>query len=161
MIMEIGQNTRPVTVTFGDGTVKQVIYDSFELLDGGDVCMRGHLVDPVTEQVAGEQIEECAPKERPYIRSYFFKSGLLRFLHNGHMHTAAITHCTDKAWRVINRELGVTWLPKNIIRWSEIAHQFCVIDERYEMNFTFNVRAGEDEYPSIFNPEELINHELD
>lgn len=33
--MEINQNNKPVTVTFSDGTVKQVIYDSIEFLEGG------------------------------------------------------------------------------------------------------------------------------
>ena len=62
------------------------------------------------------------------MRRYTFRSGLVRFLHEGRMRTAAVTHCTDKAWRVMNKELGVAWLPKNVIRWSEVAQQFCVID---------------------------------
>ena len=41
--MEINQNNKPVTVTFSDGTVKQVIYDSIEFLEGGNVSLRGHL----------------------------------------------------------------------------------------------------------------------
>ena len=43
--MEINQNNKPVTVTFSDGTVKQVIYDSIEFLEGGNVSLRGHLSD--------------------------------------------------------------------------------------------------------------------
>lgn len=163
--MEINQNNKPVTVTFSDGTVKQVIYDSFEVLEGGQVSLRGHLSDLATEQVVETPIEAPAeptlPEDRPYLRSYLFKSGLIRFLHEGRMQTAAITHCTDKAWRVLNKELGVAWLPKNVIRWSEIAQQFCVVDERYQLNFTFDVKKGMDEYPSIFDPEDLVIYELD
>lgn len=163
--MEINQNNKPVTVTFSDGTVKQIIYDSLEVLEGGQVSLRGHLSDLATEQVIETPIEApiepTLPEDRPYMRSYLFKSGLIRFLHEGRMHTAAITHCTDKAWRIINKELGVAWLPKNVIRWSEIAQQFCVVDEKYQLNFTFDVKKGMDEYPSIFDPEDLVIYELD
>lgn len=159
------RNNKPVTVTFSDGTVKQIIFSSFNVSPEGAVSLQGHLSDLATEQVVETPIEAPAeptlPEDRPYLRSYLFKSGLIRFLHEGRMHTAAITHCTDKAWRVINKELGVAWLPKNVIRWSEIAQQFCVIDETYELDFTFDVKQGMDEYPSLFDPEDLVVNELD
>ena len=159
------RNNKPVTVTFSDGTVKQIIFSSFNVSPEGAVSLQGHLSDLTTEQVVETPIEAPAeptlPEDRPYMRSYLFKSGLIRFLYEGRMHTAAITHCTDKAWRVINKELGVAWLPKNVIRWSEIAQQFCVVDERYQLNFTFDVKKGMDEYPSIFDPEDLVIYELD
>lgn len=159
------RNNKPVAVTFSDGTVKQIIFSSFNVSPEGAVSLQGHLSDLATEQVVETPIEAPAeptlPEDRPYLRSYLFKSGLIRFLHEGRMHTAAITHCTDKAWRVINKELGVAWLPKNVIRWSEIAQQFCVVDEQYQLNFTFDVKKGMDEYPSIFDPEDLVIYELD
>lgn len=159
------RNNKPVTVTFSDGTVKQIIFSSFNVSPEGAVSLQGYLSDLATEQVVETPTEAPAeptlPEDRPYLRSYLFKSGLIRFLHEGRMHTAAITHCTDKAWRVINKELGVAWLPKNVIRWSEIAQQFCVVDERYQLNFTFDVKKGMDEYPSIFDPEDLVIYELD
>lgn len=159
------RNNKPVTVTFSDGTVKQVIYDSIEFLEGGNVSLRGHLSDLPTETVVETPkeapITPQLPPERPYMRRYTFRSGLVRFLHEGRMRTAAVTHCTDKAWRVMNKELGVAWLPKNVIRWSEIAQQFCVIDETYELDFTFDVKQGMDEYPSLFDPEDLVANELD
>jgi hypothetical protein len=159
------RNNKPVTVTFSDGTVKQIIFSSFNVSPEGAVSLQGHLSDLAIEQVVETPIEAPAeptlPEDRPYLRSYLFKSGLIRFLHEGCMHTAAITHCTDKAWRVINKELGVAWLPKNVIRWSEIAQQFCVIDETYELDFTFDVKQGMDEYPSLFDPEDLVVNELD
>lgn len=158
-------NNKPVAVTFSDGTVKQIIFSSFNVSPEGEVSLQGHLSDLATEQVVETPIEAPAeptlPEDRPYLRSYLFKSGLIRFLHEGRMHTAAITHCTDKAWRVINKELGVAWLPKNVIRWSEIAQQFCVVDEQYQLKFTFDVKKGMDEYPSIFDPEDLVIYELD
>lgn len=159
------RNNKPVTVTFSDGTVKQIIFSSFNVSPEGAVSLQGHLSDLTTEQVVETPIEALAeptlPEDRPYLRSYLFKSGLIRFLHEGRMQTAAITHCTDKAWRILNKELGVAWLPKNVIRWSEIAQQFCVVDERYQLNFTFDVKKGMDEYPSIFDPEDLVIYELD
>ena len=159
------RNNKPVAVTFSDGTVKQIIFSSFNVSPEGAVSLQGHLSDLATEQVVETPIEAPAeptlPEDRPYLRSYLFKSGLIRFLHKGRMHTAATTHCTDKAWRVINKELGVAWLPKNVIRWSEIAQQFCVVDEQYQLNFTFDVKKGMDEYPSIFDPEDLVIYELD
>lgn len=159
------RNNKPVAVTFSDGTVKQVIYDSIEFLEGGNVSLRGHLSDLPTETVAETPkeapITPQLPPERPYMRRYTFRSGLVRFLHEGRIRTAAVTHCTDKAWRVMNKELGVAWLPKNVIRWSEIAQQFCVIDETYELDFTFDVKQGMDEYPSLFDPEDLVVNELD
>lgn len=159
------RNNKPVTVTFSDGTVKQIIFSSFNVSPEGAVSLQGHLSDLTTEQVVETPIEAPAestlPEDRPYLRSYLFKSGLIRFLHEGRMQTAAITHCTDKAWRILNKELGVAWLPKNVIRWSEIVQQFCVVDERYQLNFTFDVKKGMDEYPSIFDPEDLVIYELD
>lgn len=159
------RNNKPVAVTFSDGTVKQIIFSSFNVSPEGAVSLQGHLSDLATEQVVETPIEapteSTLPEDRPYLRSYLFKSGLIRFLHEGRMHTAAITHCTDKAWRLINKELGVAWLPKNVVRWSEIAQQFCVVDERYQLNFTFDVKKGMDEYPSIFDPEDLVIYELD
>lgn len=159
------RNNKPVTVTFSDGTVKQIIFSSFNVSPEGAVSLQGHLSDLTTEQVVETPIEAPAestlPEDRPYLRSYLFKSGLIRFLHEGRMQTAAITHCTDKAWRILNKELGVAWLPKNVIRWSEITQQFCVVDERCQPNFTFDVKKGMDEYPSIFDPEDLAIYELD
>ena len=109
------RNNKPVTVTFSDGTVKQIIFSSFNVSPEGAVSLQGHLSDLATEQVVETPIEALAeptlPEDRPYLRSYLFKSGLIRFLHEGRMQTAAITHCTDKAWRVLNKELGVAWLP--------------------------------------------------
>jgi hypothetical protein len=159
--MEINQNNKPVTVTFSDGTVKQVIYDSIEFLEGGNVSLRGHLSDLYTENslegLKEEEINETVVSEKPYIRRYIFKSALVRFFYDGGLRVAAVTHCTDKAWRVINKELGATWIPKNVLRWSEVVQQFCVIDETYHLDFTSSVSKQMEEYPSIFEPTELIN----
>lgn len=62
--MEINQNNKPVTVTFSDGTVKQVIYDSIEFLEGGNVSLRGHLSDLPTETVVE------TPKEAPVTHNF-------------------------------------------------------------------------------------------
>jgi hypothetical protein len=72
------------------------------------------------------------------------------------MRTAAITHTTMKAFRIINTELGVTWIPMHIVRWSVQANQFLVIDEDYEITFTKDVLPGMDVFPPNIDPEELI-----
>lgn len=159
------QNNKPVTVTFSDGTVKQVIYDSFNISDEGFVTLQGHLCDLPTEQVVEEPKESVDTPtqaiDRPFMRQYTFRSGLIRFLYEGRMQTAAITHTTDKAWRILNLDLGVTWIPKNVIRWSEIAQQFCIVDQDYQLDFTFDVVKGMDEYPVVFDPDDLVINELD
>ena len=159
----------PVSITFNDGSVKQIIFDSIQLSEDGKCTLVGQLTEPTGETTVQKPIDpsikpipqEETTSETPYIRSYMFRSALVRFFYEGRMHTAAITHCTDKAWRIINTELGVAWVPKNAIRWSEVAQQFCIVDDRYKLNFTFDVKQGMDEYPSIFNPNDLIMYELE
>jgi hypothetical protein len=81
---------------------------------------------------------------------------MVRFMYEGRMRTAAITHTTMKAFRIINNELGVTWIPMHIVRWSVQANQFLVIDEDYEITFTKDVLPGMDAFPPNIDPEELI-----
>lgn len=97
---------------------------------------------------------------RPRIRSYMHCSGLVRMLVDGRMVTAAVTHCTDRAVRVLNLELGVTWLPKNVLRWSEVAGMLCVVDVDYWPDFTREVTPSMAEYPVLFNAEELYSREF-
>lgn len=158
--MEIHSN-KPVSVTFEDGTVKYIVFSSLNVSNNGEVLLRGQLSDLSTENslegLKEEEISETVVSEKPYIRSYIFKSALVRFFYDGGLRVAAVTHCTDKAWRVINKELGATWIPKNVLRWSEVAQQFCVIDETYHLDFTSSLSKKMEEYPSIFEPNELIN----
>lgn len=158
--MEI-QSNKPVSVTFEDGTVKYIVFSSLNVSNNGEVLLRGQLSDLSTEnsleRLKEEEISETVVSEKPYIRSYIFKSALVRFFYDGGLRVAAVTHCTDKAWRIINKELGATWIPKNVLRWSEVAQQFCVIDETYHLDFTSSVSKQMEEYPSIFEPNELIN----
>ena len=152
----------PVAITFKDGSVRTVLFDSIKVSDNGEVVMVGKLSSEAVDNILETLDEEEKPVQnnKPYMRSYLMKSALVRFLHDGQLRTAAVTHATNKAWRLINKDLGVTWIPKNIIRWSEITQQFCVTDEDYEMCFTTDVSDGMDEYPSLFNPDELISNEL-
>lgn len=150
-------NIKPVTVTFPDGTVKSVLYEDLIIKDGS-VTMVGRLYD--AEPVILVEKPKEASIDKPYIRSYKTRSALLRFLHEGRLATAAVTHTTDKAWRVLNKDYGVAWVPKHLIRWSEIAQQFCLVAEGYELDFTKDVKRGWDEYPLCFNPDDLIINEL-
>ena len=79
---------------------------------------------------------------------------------NGRMVTAAVTHCTDRAVRVLNLELGAAWIPKNVLRWSEVAGMLCVTDADYWPDFTTEVSPSMREYPVLFNAEELYDREF-
>ncbi len=116
-----------------------------------------------TEEQAQSAITEEKPRNnnKPRIRSYLHASSLCRFLYDGRLMTGAITHCTDLAVRVLNLELGVAWIPKNVLRWSEMAGQFCVTDEDYEMDFTTQVTKGMEEYPVLYDPDVILNNEFE
>lgn len=149
----------PVSITFQDGSTRTVTFDSIKVSENGEVIMVGKLSGQQVENIL-ESLEETPKSDKPYIRSYMMKSALVRFLYEGQLRTAAVTHVTDKAWRIINKDLGATWIPKNILKWSEISQQFCVIDENYTVEFTTDVSEEMSEYPSLFNPDELILNEL-
>lgn len=107
-----------------------------------------------------QEAENSGIAARPRIRSYTHCSGLVRMLVNGRIVTAAVTHCTDRAVRVLNLELGVAWLPKNVLRWSEVAGMLCVVDVDYWPDFTQEVTPSMAEYPVLFNAEELYSREF-
>lgn len=92
---------------------------------------------------------------RPRIRSYVLSSALVRLFCQGEMVTAAVTHCTDRAWRVLNLEHGACWIPRNVLRWSEIAGQFCVVEQDWEPVWC-TPTPGLDHYPQLFDPDALI-----
>lgn len=92
---------------------------------------------------------------RPRIRSYVLASALVRLFCQGEMVTAAVTHCTDRAWRVLNLEHGACWIPRNVLRWSEIAGQFCVVEQNWEPTWCAPT-PGLDHYPQLFDPDALI-----
>lgn len=135
-----------------DGSCHTVSLASVKVSKTGEVQVVGQLVREDSISYVNEPIEE----HRGRIRRTMYCSALVRFLYKGRMRTAAITHTTMKAFRIINKDLGVTWIPIHILRWSEQATQFVVIDEDYEIDFTFDVKPGMDEYPYNMEPEELI-----
>lgn len=153
------ENNKPITISFEDGSTKSIIFSSINVSSNGIVTLQGKLYDSPCENTPCDKIEEPVTvlEKKQYIRSYLFKSALIRFLYKDELRTAVITHATDKAFRIYNKDLGATWIPKNIVRWSEIAQQFCVVDEYYVFDFTDNISNKMKEYPSIFNPESLIN----
>lgn len=127
-------------------------------IDGENIVLRGSIVPEGVQQVPYSGIEapqEAIEETRPRIRSYLLSSALMRMMSNGQMVTSAITHCTDKAWRVINLQYGVCWIPRNIIRWSEIANQFCVVAQDWEPDWC-KPTEGLDSYPSLFDPDKII-----
>lgn len=135
-----------------DGKTVEVRFTKLTI-EGNDVVLRGQIVrnadpDPLASQISGTI-------SRPRIRSYLMSSALIRLMSNGEMVTGAVTHCTDKAWRILNLSFGACWIPRNIIRWSEIAGQFCVVDQNWEPNWC-TPTSGLGEYPSLFDPDAII-----
>lgn len=122
-------------------------------IEGDEVVLRGQVVRTADPVPAASPISGIA--SRPRIRSYSMSSALIRLMSNGEMVTGAITHCTDRAWRVLNLALGACWIPRNIIRWSEIAGQFCVVEQDWEPDWC-TPTPGLDEYPSLFDPDAII-----
>lgn len=135
-----------------DGSCHTVSIASVKVSKTGEVQVVGQFTDPASVRYVNEPIDIKPGR----IRSSMHCSALVRFLYKGRMRTAAITHTTMKAFRIINKDLGVTWIPLHILRWSEQATQFVIIDEDYEIDFTFDVKPGMDEYPYNMEPEELI-----
>lgn len=139
-----------------NGTIHTIQMDSFEIVN--DVISLTGAIIPNNKDI--KEVEAPETKNRPPLRNYLFKSALIKFQYDGMLTTGAITHCTDKAWRVVNLQYGATWIPKNIIHWSEISQQFCVVDSEYQFNFTQSVTREMSEYPHVFNPETLVIEEL-
>lgn len=137
-----------------DGQSHLVVFDRWDFNPDGAVVLSGQLMREKWHAVFGDSGE----LKDGEIRSVMDRSALVRFYHEAGMRTAAITHITNRAFRIINLDLGATWIPKNILRWSRVAQMFVVVDEAYKMDFTMEVAAGMDEYPTDFDPDdELIN----
>lgn len=140
-------NGQPVVIRFTELTV-----------DDGTVTLTGRIEDEPIQQAPYVGVAlppEDLGTDRPRIRSYVLASALVRLFSDGEMVTAAVTHCTDRAWRVLNLELGACWIPRNILRWSEIAGQFCVVESDWEPHWV-TPTPGLDHYPQLFDPDALI-----
>ena len=140
-------NGQPVVIRFTELTV-----------DDGTVTLKGRIEDEPPQQAPYVGVTlppEDLGADRPRIRSYVLASALVRLFSDGEMVTAAVTHCTDRAWRVLNLELGACWIPRNILRWSEIAGQFCVVESDWEPRWV-TPTPGLDHYPQLFDPDALI-----
>ena len=56
----------------------------------------------------------------------------------------------------LERERGITIKAQSVTLYYDAKN-----GKRYQLNFTFDVKKGMDEYPSIFDPEDLVIYELD
>lgn len=149
--------TKELTITL-DGWTGNYSVAEITANEDGTVTLRCTPQD--REAAVAQKPENSANTEEPYIRSYMNCSGLVRLLMDGRMITAAVTHCTDKAVRVLNLEFGAAWLPKNVLRWSEVAGMLCVVDADYWPDFTTKISDSMAEYPVLFNAEELYDREF-
>jgi len=140
-----------------DGQSHLVVFDRWDFSHDGAVVLAGQLVREKWRAIFG-QSGALKPGQ---IKSVMDSSALVRFYHEDGMRTAAITHITNKAFRIINNDLGVAWLPKNILRWSRVAQMFVVVDEDYKMDFTTDVAPGMDAYPDYFDAHDELIEQLD
>lgn len=113
-----------------------------------------------------------ADPSRPVIRSYDSHSAYVRIWHENSMVVGTITHCTDKAVRIISPE-GAAWLPKNVMNYTSSTKNpegfFCVTAEDYvpvfftpqnEENYASVINGAWDIYCMEFeNIETYLNHE--
>lgn len=128
----------------------------FIRMQDGFIHLYGHTVSGPEGAVAVES-QKSATGAEGEIRSYVDKSALVRFMHRGRFCTGAVTHATNRAWRVLNLDLGATWVPKSVIRWSPVAGQFCITDEDYYPEFTKDIAEGMGAFPTTFCPDGLID----
>ena len=149
--------TKELTITL-DGWARNYSVTEITANEDGTVTLR--CTPQEQEAEVAQRAENSGAVARPRIRSYMHCSGLVRLLVNGRMVTAAVTHCTDRAVRVLNLDLGVAWMPKNVLRWSEVAGMLCVVDTDYWPDFTTEISDSMAEYPVLFNAEELYDREF-
>ena len=71
---------------------------------------------------------------RPALRSYTHNSAYVRIWHENRMVLGVLTHCTDRAVRIVAPE-GAAWLPKNVMDYASTSKNpegfFCVTAEDY------------------------------
>lgn len=131
-----------ITLEAEDGSKHTVQMSLVRYSQSGEVTISGQLA----EQSSVDYINEPLDIPRGKLRQTMWCSALVRFTIDGVQRTAAITHTTCRAWRIINLDLGVTWVPCNALRWSETSKQF-VLDSSYEPDFTTDVATGMMQYP--------------
>lgn len=71
---------------------------------------------------------------RPALRSYIYSSAYIRLWHENRMVVGVLTHCTDRAVRIVAPE-GAAWLPKNVVEYASTSKNpegfFCVTADDY------------------------------
>lgn len=137
-----------LNLTAEDGSVHPMQVTSIRYNQAGEVTIRGQFTEPATIAFLNEPLNIPPGRLRPHL----YCSALVRFTLDGMRRTAAITHTTNRAWRIINLDLGVAWVPANALRWSELSHQF-VLDPNYELDFTTDVKDGMMVYPYNMEPD--------
>lgn len=72
--------------------------------------------------------------DRPALRSYIRSSAYVRLWHENRMVMGVLTHCTDRAVRIVAPE-GAAWLPKNVVEYASTSKNpegfFCVTADDY------------------------------
>lgn len=71
---------------------------------------------------------------RPALRSYTHSPAYVRLWHENRMVLGVLTHCTDRAVRIVAPE-GAAWLPKNVMDYASTSKNpegfFCVTADDY------------------------------
>lgn len=106
--------------------------------DGGVLVLRPVAAAPV--EARNSPLRGMADPDRPYIRPVTTRSALVRIWHENRMVIAVITHCTDKAVRIADREDMLTaWIPKNVLEYASTARNpegfYCLTADDYSVKW--------------------------
>lgn len=107
--------------------------------DGGVLVLR-----PVAEEAPVEAhnspLRGMADPDRPYIRPLTARSALVRIWHENRMVIAVMTHCTDRAVRIVSREdTRAAWIPKNVLEYASTVRNpngfYCLTADDYTVKW--------------------------
>ena len=103
-------------------------------VDGDTVQMLCRTYMEETPEAQNRVAGETRPSARPALRSYTYSSAYVRLWHENRMVVGVLTHCTDRAVRIVAPE-GAAWLPKNVMDYASTSKNpegfFCVTADDY------------------------------
>lgn len=116
-------------------TVGGVQYRVEEItVDGDTVQMLCRTYVEETPEAQNRVAGGPRPSARPALRSYTHSSAYVRLWHENRMVVGVLTHCTDRAVRIVAPE-GAAWLPKNVMDYASTSKNpegfFCVTADDY------------------------------
>lgn len=103
-------------------------------VDGDTVQMLCRTYVEEAPEAQNSVTEGTRASDRPALRSYTHSSAYVRLWHENRMVMGVLTHCTDRAVRIVAPE-GAAWLPKNVVEYASTSKNpkgfFCVTADDY------------------------------